>query len=114
MEEASTQSAGLGSEQLRLDFLREQIEMRVIGLGWIEFKSQWSSGKDENVGTLSDSLTHLTDILLEEAELPIPKAAPAPIMCRKTFREPGTPTAQAEKMSDQRLSLSAELLLAAA
>ena len=39
--------ATLASDQLRLDWLREQIEMRVVGLGWIEFKTQWSSGKDE-------------------------------------------------------------------
>lgn len=44
----------LTSSQLQLDFLREQIEMRVIGLSWIEFKTKWSSGKDEEVGTIDD------------------------------------------------------------
>lgn len=114
IEDARVQMAGLSSDQLRLDFLREQIEMRVIGLGWIEFKTQWSSGKDDNVGSIADLIAQLTDILLEESERPIPEAAPAPIMSRKTFKELGTPTAQAQSMSDQRLSLSAEQLLAAA
>lgn len=44
----------LASSQMQLDWLREQIEMRVIGLSWIEFKTKWSSGKDEDVGTIDD------------------------------------------------------------
>lgn len=40
------------STQQSLDWAREQIEMRVIGLCWIEFKTQWSSSKDEGVGNL--------------------------------------------------------------
>lgn len=28
-------------EQRKLDWLREQIEMRTIGLGWTEFKAKW-------------------------------------------------------------------------
>lgn len=112
--EARVISDSLGSEQLRLDWVREQIEMRVIGLGWVEFRTQWSSGKDESVGNLSDLMCHLADILCEEEERPIPEAAAAPIMRRKTFKELGTPTAQAEELSDQRLSMSSEQLLAAA
>eukprot|EP00966_Prymnesium_polylepis_P120301 2780136-Prymnesium_polylepis.1 len=34
--------------QEKLDWLREQIEMRSIGLGWVEFKGQWFSSADEN------------------------------------------------------------------
>lgn len=104
----------LDSDQLRLDWLREQIEMRVVGLGWVEFKTQWSSGSNENVGTVSDLISHLGDILMEEEERPTPDAAAAPIMRRKTFKQLGTPTAQAEELCDQRLSMSMEQLLAAA
>lgn len=106
--------ADLDSDQQRLDWLREQIEMRVIGLGWVEFKSQWSSSKDESVGTIPDLTEQLKDILEEEAERQIPEAAAAPIMQRKTFKQLGTPTAQAELLSNQRLSLSREQMLEAA
>lgn len=113
-EDADCALSGLSSDQLRLDWLREQIEMRVVGLGWVEFKAQWSSGKDEEVGTVSTLRSHLADILAEEVERSIPEAAPAPTMTRKTFKQLGTPSAQAEKLSNQCLSLSAEQLLAAA
>lgn len=105
---------GLTITQLRLDWLREQIEMRVIGLRWVEFKSHWSSSGDEHVGTVDDLTQQLRDILVDEAERPIPKAAAAPIMQRKTFRSLGTPTAQAHLLSDQRLSLSSADMLEAA
>lgn len=105
---------GTQSTQQQLDWLREQIEMRVIGLGWVEFRPRWSSGSDEQVGSVSDLTSQLTDILEEEFERQIPEAAPAPIMRRKTFKQLGVLTAQAEQLSDQRLSLSAEQLRAAA
>lgn len=104
----------LSSTQQQLDWLREQIEMRVVGLGWIEFKSHWSSSADENVGSVADLTNQLAEILEEEQERQIPEAAPAPIMQRKSFRTLGTPTAQAEELASQRLSMSAEQLLAAA
>lgn len=114
VNDAEAALAGLGSEQLRLDWLREQIEMRVVGLGWIEFKTNWSSGKDAAVGSVQDLMSQLSDILSEEEERQIPEAAAAPIMRRKTFKQLGTPTAQAEELSDQRLSLSSEQMLALA
>lgn len=46
--------AHLLTTQEKLNWLREQIEMRVIGLCWVEFKAQWSSTKDEEVGTIED------------------------------------------------------------
>mmetsp|Transcript_6550 Transcript_6550/g.16489 ORF Transcript_6550/g.16489 Transcript_6550/m.16489 type:complete len:136 (+) Transcript_6550:395-802(+) len=88
--------------------------MRVVGLGWIEFKAQWSSAVDAYVGSISDLTTQLTEILEEEHERTIPEVAPAPIMQRKTFKQLGTATLQAEQLADQRLSMTSEQLLAAA
>ena len=41
--------------QDKLNWLREQIEMRSIGLGWTELKGQWFSSSDENTGTARSS-----------------------------------------------------------
>lgn len=108
MSELRCQVEHLDSDQLRLDWLREQIETRVIGLGWVEFRSQWSSGKEEAVGTITNLTRHLSEILEAEQERVLPEAAAAPIMQRKTFKELGTPTAQAETLADQRLSLTSQ------
>ena len=47
--------------QLQLDYLREQIEMRVIGLGWDQFKTKWSAKNDPTIGTVK----HLKSLLLD-------------------------------------------------
>jgi hypothetical protein len=86
----------------------------VIGFGWVEYKTQWSSGRDEGVGSVGDLIGQLKEILEAQADRAVPEAAVAPIMQRKTFKELGTPTVQAEQLAHQRLSLSEEELLAAA
>lgn len=42
------------STQEKLDWLREQIEMGVIGLCWVEFRAHWSSTNDERIGSVED------------------------------------------------------------
>ena len=59
---------GIQTSQLRLDYLREQIEMRVVGLGFDEFKTNWSSSKDDQIGSVDDLAKHLKEILMEEAD----------------------------------------------
>ena len=51
------------SQQVRLDWLRNQIEMRTVGLGWVEFASKWSSGTDETIGSVEDLNGQLKEIL---------------------------------------------------
>jgi hypothetical protein len=101
--------------QLQLDYLREQIEMRVIGLGFSEFKPAWSSSKDAEVGTVSDLTELLHEILLEErtrdACRELPEAAVVPVMRRKTFKQLGTPTVQATQLAASIKELSSDELL---
>ena len=44
-----------------LMFLRKQIEMRVLGLGWSQFATRWSSNADSKIGTV----VHLRSLLIE-------------------------------------------------
>ena len=86
-------------EQAALDWLREQVEMRTRGLQWVEFKAQWSSKHNEETGTVPELSNHLKEILKVEKTRreagELPTHAPAPIMKRKSFKQLGTPTAQA-------------------
>jgi hypothetical protein len=105
----------INSNQLKLDYLREQIDMRVIGLSFVEFKTVWSSSKDETVGTIDDLSAQLREILLEERERAdcdeLPKLAVVPVMKRKSFRELGDPTVQAGQLAYCIKELPAEELL---
>ena len=67
-------------------------------------------GSSREVGTVEDLTGHLKEIIAEEAEQraagQLPKDGPAPIFKRKTFKELGTPTPQAEDLGQQNTELS--------
>lgn len=83
--------------------MRDQIEMRVIGLGWTQFETRWSSSNDETVGTVEYLSALLNDILAHEAterhlkNLPT-EAAPPPLGVRK-LKELGTVSIDAEELA---------------
>ena len=85
--------------QRQLDWLREQIEMRTVGLQWVEYTPRWSSVADETVGTVPELTEQLKTILEAERERrkagELPSEAPAPQAKRKTFKELGELTEQA-------------------
>lgn len=100
--------------QSQLDYLREQVEMRTRGLQWLQFACRWSSSKDEVIGTVPELQRQVEEILIEEQPCrragTLPSHAPAPTPRRKTFKELGTPTAQAETMREPRIELSPDQL----
>ena len=49
-------------EAQQLEYLRLQIEMRVLGLGWTQFSTRWSSKADSRIGTVA----HLRALLVED------------------------------------------------
>ena len=67
IREMTVQLAKIAGNQAKLDWLREQCEMRVIGLSF-NYKLQWGSSKDEDIGTVEDLTGHLKEILEEEQE----------------------------------------------
>lgn len=117
--------------QEKLDWLREQIEMRVVGLSWSDWRTPWSSSNDEYVGSEDQLRTHLKAVLKEEEELEkrgllpsksralaSPEAlvaeCPAPQLRRKTYKSLGTPTVQAGELSNNKTELDPEAIAAAA
>lgn len=109
-------------EQRKLDWLREQIEMRTIGLSWTEFRAKWQSSKSDEIGTVEQLTCHLKEILVEEEAQRNAKSlpsksrkpedvCPAPQLKRKTFKALGTPTVQAGALSDSRMDLTPEEIL---
>lgn len=127
--EMRSQLRGFGAEgeneQAKLDWLREQIEMRVVGLSWSEWATPWSSSKDEQVGTIGQLTAHMQEVLAREAslkergELPSKTKAsanenaladecPAPQFKRKTFKSLGTPTVQATELANDIVDITPE------
>ena len=97
--------------------LREQIEMRVIGLGMVEFETAWSSKADESVGSVAHLSEVLKKILMEEEEMRregrLPGEAVPPVLKVKTLKTLGTPTAYAEELQKEIAVGTAQLKQAA-
>jgi len=93
------------SAQDQLDYLRNQIEMRVIGLGWTQFGTRWSSRKDDSVGSLDHLKSLLKDVLAEEKALgrlgQLPTCAAPPPMRVKSYKQLGTPCIDAQELQGQ-------------
>mmetsp|Transcript_23231 Transcript_23231/g.78393 ORF Transcript_23231/g.78393 Transcript_23231/m.78393 type:complete len:298 (+) Transcript_23231:166-1059(+) len=110
--------SGCTANQAKLDWLREQIEMRTRGLQWVEFAARWSSKTDESVGTVEELTGHLKELIEHERDLrekgELPDVAPPPVVRRKTFKQLGTPTAQAEVLMAAREELTPDELREAA
>lgn len=53
-------------ETEQLEYLRKQIEMRVLGLGWTQYATRWSSQADQRIGTVSHLQELLEEIIVEE------------------------------------------------
>lgn len=117
--------------QQKLDWLREQVEMRSIGLSWTEWSTPWSSSTDEHVGTVEQLREHLKEVLAEEKTLeskgmlPCKETAlsskeglkaecPAPQLKRKTYKALGTPTVQADALAVEKIDIDPQRLVAAA
>jgi hypothetical protein len=49
-----------------LQFLRQQISMRVMGCGWTEYATRWSANADQRIGTVAHLTELLEEIVLEE------------------------------------------------
>ena len=97
--------------------LREQIEMRVIGLGMVDHATAWSSSKDESVGTVEYLRNVLKQILVDENTLrrdgELPEEAMPPALKVKTLKTLGTPTAHALELQEE-VKMGAEQLKKAA
>lgn len=117
--------------QDKLDWLREQIEMRTIGLSWSGWSTPWSSSTDEHVGTVEQLRDHLKEVMAEEKALErkgmlpskeralaskdgLKEECPPPQLRRKTYKALGTPTVQAGALSCDKIDLDPQQLLAAA
>ena len=106
-------------EAQQLEFLRLQIEMRVLGLGWSKFATRWSSKADSRIGTVA----HLQKLLVEDI-LPeevaerrlgrLPKEAAPPQNLQREHSALGTVDADAAIIERRALFSMEELKLKAA
>ena len=96
-------------EVQQLEYLRLQIDMRVIGLGWDQFKTNWSAKADPTIGTVAHLRRLLVDDILphERAQTrlgKLPTEAAPPQFTAKDIGQLGTPPMPMPSPFSRRLS----------
>jgi hypothetical protein len=105
-------------EAQQLEYLRYQIEMRVLGCGWSQYATRWSSKADSKIGTVAHLQTLLEEIMLEERSRArftpgtddgLPTEAVPPHFEARDLGQLGTADADALEISKRALFSAAEL-----
>ena len=95
----------LSSQAARHTYLKQQISMRVIGLGMSEYKTAWTVGGAQRSD--AELLKVLSDLLQAVGQMRVlgklPEEAVAPSMKPKSFKQLGTPTAEAAELEQQEI-----------
>ncbi|KAL1530345.1 hypothetical protein AB1Y20_001254 [Prymnesium parvum] len=101
-------------EVQQLEYLRLQIEMRVLGLGQTEYATRWSSSSDISIGTVA----HLRDLLVKvilpeerhkERKNELPQEASPPLSVPNALRKLGTTDLDAIEIEKRSLFSKDEL-----
>ena len=100
-------------ESQQLEYLRKQIEIRVIGLGWSQYATRWSSNKDARIGTVAHLRELLKEIQVEEATKrrlkQLPDEAALPQQIRRNLGQLGTADVGAKDIEKKALFSAEEL-----
>ena len=105
-------------EAQQLEYLRKQIEMRVLGCGWTQYETRWSSNKDARIGTVAHLRGLLEEIIIDEkararfspgSEKGLPTMAAPPHHAARDTLTLGTMDADALEVSKRALFSPEEL-----
>ena len=87
--------------------------MRVIGCGWTEYATRWSSSADERIGTMEHLRELLDKILLDEMSRKrlrrLPKEAALPLFLTKDTKQLGTADEDTLEMESRAIFSAEEL-----
>ena len=87
----------------KVEFLKEQIKIRTVGLGWTDLKVAWSKG---GVNKEPEELERdLGKILEEEKDREMPADAPVPSIARKTLKQLGAPIQQFDELQGEQIEI---------
>ena len=81
----------------KIDYLKNQIKVRVVGFGWGDLRVKWSAGGVDR--GVDDLRTELAKILKEEESREVPSEPPVPVIQRKTLKQLGSMTAQFDDLA---------------
>jgi len=97
------------TENKKLDLLKEQITIVVVGYGWAEYKTAWSSRADRSIGTVADLTTKAELMISQCGKKAKPVEPPVPDSATKGLRTLGTMSLQASELLVRKQANASEL-----
>ena len=108
---AEAEFAKLPSKSAKLEAVKEQIRIRVLGLGWADLSTPWTV--DGAVLTPAMLMVHLKKIITEQARRTAPTKPPVPGLERKELPSLGTRTSDVAMLDTKELEKGSTLEAAA-
>ena len=102
-----------GSENKKLDLLKEQLNIVVHGFGWSQYRTPWSCSKNKSVGSLVDLQTKTEAMITECGNMDAPLEPPVPDSATKAIPSLGTLTLQSIELLNRKQATAGELRLRA-
>ena len=99
----------LTSDNAKYNAIKENIRMRVKGLGWLQFDHAWSKGGRKY--SVFELAKHLQKIIREEKKIAVPNEPPLIVPQRVALSVLGTQSSQVESLDAKYLSDEANIRL---
>lgn len=106
-----TQLRDAPSDGKRLELCRQQLNLVVIGYGWVEHKTPWSCATDKTVGSLPDLITNVEAMITKSGKRPKPDEPPVPDAATKRLDDLcalGTPSLQIVELMQKKKANASE------
>eukprot|EP00966_Prymnesium_polylepis_P147344 3403353-Prymnesium_polylepis.3 len=100
---ARAKVASMDAVAPQIAYLREQLELRVLGCGWSDLAVPIKQAGETPADQVKRLLNHLRTVLQEEKERTRPTAPPLPDFKAKTLKQLGTPTADSIELASRAL-----------
>mmetsp|Transcript_1248 Transcript_1248/g.3086 ORF Transcript_1248/g.3086 Transcript_1248/m.3086 type:complete len:285 (-) Transcript_1248:351-1205(-) len=111
---ARAEVQAMGSAASKIAYLREQIELRVLGFGWSDLSTAWKKQGESTDESITRLLAHLSTVITEERSRPMPVEPPLPDFRAKSLKQLGQPTEDAEELAKTALCSPEQLAAAIA
>ena len=96
----------------QISYLRFQIELRVLGMGWSDLAVPWKQADESTKDQLVRLRGHLREVLNEAKNSEVPTEAPLPDFKAKSLKQLGTPSADSTELRGLALCSPAQLAAA--
>ena len=97
------------SEKEQVDILKQQLNIAVLGFGWVEYKTAWSCAKDPQWASLTDLQANVEPMIKKDGKMVPPAESPIPDSSTKKLQPLGSMSLRLSKLLLSKKAKAVEL-----